>query len=74
MSFGYSVGDFVACIVLIKNVAEALDSSSGSMAEVKAVAQRLNSLQMAIISSELVYQQCGGIGMEFGAVAKTMVS
>lgn len=73
MSFGFSVGDFVACILLIKNVAQALDSSSGSTAEVKAVVERLDSLQLAIISSEVVYQQCSGVGAGFEDVTKTMV-
>ncbi len=75
MSFGFSVGDFVACIVLIKDVADALDSSTGSASEVKELSDMLNSLKQALVSSELVYRQYMSIdiGDETKVVANIMI-
>lgn len=56
MSFGFSVGDFVACITLIKDVTQALNSSTGSVSEVTALSEMLDSLKQAIVLSAVAYQ------------------
>lgn len=57
MSFSFSAGDFVASILLIKDVTQALDSSTKSVSEVKSLVEQLETLKQAIIRSEIVYQQ-----------------
>lgn len=57
MSFGFSAGDFVTCLVLIKNVAQALNDSTGSVADFKALMRTLKSLEHGLVTSEVVYQQ-----------------
>jgi hypothetical protein len=58
MSFSFSVGDFVACLTLIKDISDALDNSSGSEADFKALFATLKSLENAFKICQLVYQQC----------------
>ncbi|KAK0105720.1 hypothetical protein ONS95_004242 [Cadophora gregata] len=74
MSFGFSAGDFVASILLIKDVVQALNTSKGSVAEVAALLSTLESLQHAIITSEVVYKECGLFDLDDAAslVAKTL--
>lgn len=76
MSFGFSAGDFVASILLIKDVVQALDASTGAVTEVIALLSKLQSLKQAVLTSEYVYQECGVVDMNDGAslVAKTMRS
>ncbi|KAH7305140.1 ankyrin repeat-containing domain protein [Rhexocercosporidium sp. MPI-PUGE-AT-0058] len=59
MSFGFSVGDFVATILLIKDVTQALHSSTGSASEVKELSEHLESLMQAMIISTDVYRLGG---------------
>ncbi|KAK0109431.1 hypothetical protein ONS95_002125 [Cadophora gregata] len=74
MSFGFSVGDFVACMLLINDVAQALQSSTGSVSEVKNLVGQLDSLMLALMSSASIHQQINGIelGPEFKAAAGAM--
>jgi hypothetical protein len=58
MSFGFSVGDFVACLSLIKDISDALNNSTGSKADFKAFFATLKSLENAFKICQLVYQQC----------------
>ncbi|KAH7310287.1 hypothetical protein BKA65DRAFT_601200 [Rhexocercosporidium sp. MPI-PUGE-AT-0058] len=76
MSFGFSAGDFIASIGLIKNVIEALKDARGSVAEVEALLSTLKSLQQAVLASEFVNWQCGLVEMDDGAslVAKAVKS
>jgi hypothetical protein len=56
-SFGFSVGDFVTCLNLIREVAQALNDSRGSASEYKSLFQTLVSLNQTLASSELIYLQ-----------------
>jgi hypothetical protein len=56
MSFGFSVGDFVACLALIKDIVDALNDSTGSKADFKALFGTLKSLENAFKICQLVYQ------------------
>jgi hypothetical protein len=58
MSFGFSVGDFVACLSLIKDISDALNDSTGSKADFKALLGTLKSLESAFKLCQLVYLQC----------------
>ncbi|KAH8770663.1 hypothetical protein F5882DRAFT_180455 [Hyaloscypha sp. PMI_1271] len=58
MSFSFSVGDFVACLTLIKDISDALNNSTGSEADFKALFATLKSLENAFKICQLVYQQC----------------
>lgn len=58
MSFGFSVGDFVACLGLIKKITDAFSDSAGSKADFKALFGTLKSLENAFQICQLVYQQC----------------
>jgi hypothetical protein len=58
MSFGFSVGDFVACLALIKDIVDALNDSTGSKADFKALLGTLKSLENAFKICQLVYYQC----------------
>lgn len=58
MSFSFSVGDFVACLSLIKDISDALNNSTGSEADFKALFATLKSLENAFKICQLVYQQC----------------
>ena len=48
VGFGFSVGDFVAGIVLVKDLIRALDESSGSSAEYRNLINELESLKWAL--------------------------
>lgn len=56
-AFGFAVGDFVACLMFIKEICQALDASTGSSSEVKQLVERLDSLGRAIFSCEFLCQQ-----------------
>jgi len=56
-SFGFSVGDFITCLSLIRQVTQALKDSNGSVADYKSFLQTLNSLNQTFTTSELVYLQ-----------------
>jgi hypothetical protein len=56
-SFGFSVGDFVTCLNLIREVAQALNGSRGSASEYKSLFQTLVSLNQTLAASELIYLQ-----------------
>jgi hypothetical protein len=58
MSFSFSVSDFVACLSLIKDISDALNNSTGSEADFKALFATLKSLENAFKICQLVYQQC----------------
>jgi len=58
MSFGFSAGDFVTGLNLIKQVVDALDASSGSAADFRALLGTLKSLENAFKICDLIYQQC----------------
>jgi hypothetical protein len=64
MSFGFSVGDFVACLTLIKDIADALNDSTGSKADFKALLGTLKSLENAFKLCQLVYYQCEELHVE----------
>jgi hypothetical protein len=55
--FGFSVGDFVTCLNLIHEVAQALSDSRGSASEYKSLFGTLVSLNQALAASELIYLQ-----------------
>ncbi|KAG4438868.1 hypothetical protein IFR05_005657 [Cadophora sp. M221] len=57
MSFGWSVGDVVACLKLIKDVSEALNSSTGSVSDFTSLMFTLQSLEHTLVISEVLYQQ-----------------
>ncbi|KAL2068468.1 hypothetical protein VTL71DRAFT_16566 [Oculimacula yallundae] len=71
MSFGFSAGDFVASLLLVKDVVKALDASTGSIAEVKALLTTLESLQNALIVSLGVYGRSGPAILNDGADSLT---
>jgi hypothetical protein len=56
-SFGFSVGDFITCLSLIRQVTQALKDSKGSVYDYKSFLQTLNSLNQTFTTSELVYLQ-----------------
>jgi hypothetical protein len=57
MSFGFSVGGFVACLLLIKDVTESLNSSTGSVSDFSNLLRSLKSLEQALVASQIVYDQ-----------------
>jgi hypothetical protein len=56
-SFGFSIGDFITCLSLIRQVSQALKDSSGSVADYKSFLQTLSSLNQTLTTSELIYLQ-----------------
>jgi hypothetical protein len=56
-SFGFSVGDFVTCLNLIREVAQALSDSRGSASEYKSLFETLVTLNQTLAASELIYLQ-----------------
>jgi hypothetical protein len=56
-SFGFSVGDFITCLSLVRQVTQALGDSTGSVADYKSFLQTLNSLNQTFTTSELIYLQ-----------------
>jgi hypothetical protein len=56
-TFGFSVGDFIACINLIREVAQALNDSKGSASEYQSLFQTLVSLNQILAASELIHLQ-----------------
>jgi hypothetical protein len=58
MSFGFSVGDFVSGLNLIKQVVGALNASTGSASDFRALLGTLKSLENAFKICDLIYQQC----------------
>src|SRR5271170_2979695 len=56
-TFGFSVGDFIACLQLIREVAQALRESKGSASEYQSLFQTLVSLNQCLAASELIYLQ-----------------
>jgi hypothetical protein len=61
MSFGFSVGDFVTGLNLIKQVLDALNSSTGSASDFRALLGTLKSLENAFKICDLIFQQCDGL-------------
>lgn len=55
--FGFSVGDFVACASLIGDIIRALNDSTGSKSEYRALSETLQSLNQALTVSQVVYLQ-----------------
>lgn len=51
------MGDFVACGLLIKDITQALASSTGSISEVRALLETLTSLDRALLNFKAVYDQ-----------------
>ena len=64
MSFGFSVGDIIAGLALIKNVIDALNESTGSKADFKSLLRMLKSLENAFRICVVVYQQCEDFQIE----------
>jgi hypothetical protein len=56
-SFGFSVGDFITCLSLVRQITQALRGSTGSVADYKSFLQTLNSLNQTFTTSELIYLQ-----------------
>jgi hypothetical protein len=56
-TFGFSVGDFVTCLQLIREVAQALSDSKGSASEYQCLFQTLVSLNQSLAASEVIYLQ-----------------
>lgn len=56
-TFGFSVGDFIAFLGVVKDVTKALKESSGSASEYRGLIQTLESLDQALTISGLVYLQ-----------------
>jgi hypothetical protein len=56
-SFGFSVGDFITCLSLVRQITQALRDSTGSVADYKSFLQTLNSLNLTFTTSEFIYLQ-----------------
>jgi hypothetical protein len=56
-TFGFSVGDFVTCLQLIREVVQALNDAKGSASEYQSLFQTLVSLNQSLAASELIYLQ-----------------
>jgi hypothetical protein len=50
-TFGFSIGDFVACLTLAKNLVEAVKDSKGSVFDFKSLLQTLQALNEAVMHS-----------------------
>ena len=57
MSFGFGVGDLIACSKLIKSVVNGLNDATGSAAEVKSIMEVLTSLDRANFLTEAIWEQ-----------------
>ena len=57
MSFGFSVGDFIAISGLIRTLVDALDSDTGSRAQYSRLSDELKSLRSAFLAVEEVVQK-----------------
>ncbi|PUU76604.1 hypothetical protein B9Z19DRAFT_989762 [Tuber borchii] len=57
MSFGFSVGDFIAISGLIRTLVDALDSNTGSRAQYSRLSDELKSLHSAFLAVEGVVQK-----------------
>jgi hypothetical protein len=55
--FGFSVGDFFAGAILIKDIVQALSDVKGSKSEYRALSEALQSLNQALTVSHMVYLQ-----------------
>jgi hypothetical protein len=56
-TFGFSVGDFITCLNLIREVTQALSDSKGSSSEYQSLFHTLVSLKQTLVSSQLIYPQ-----------------
>lgn len=56
MSFGFAVGDFLAAITFIHEVASALDSASGSASEVKLIFTALTNIEKSILTTKEFFE------------------
>jgi hypothetical protein len=59
MSFGFSIGDFLAAIELVHDLAIALSDSHGSVAKFKGLVQELYSLERAMIEAKTLQVPSG---------------
>ena len=57
MSFGFSIGDFIAISGLILNLVDALDSNTGSRAQYSRLSDELKSLHSAFLAVQDVVQK-----------------
>ena len=57
MSFGFSVGDFIAISGLIRTLVDALDSDTGSRAQYSRLSDELKSLQSALLAVQDLVQK-----------------
>ena len=57
MSFGFSVGDFIAVSGLIRTLVDALDSDTGSSAQYSRLSDELKSLQSALLAVQDLVQK-----------------
>lgn len=55
MSFGFSVGDFLAVISLIDRVASALNSATGSASELRSLVQALSAISTSVKATKDFY-------------------
>jgi hypothetical protein len=58
-AFGFSIDDFVICLTLVKDLAEAVKDSTGSVSELKSLLQTLQALNKAVTNSQIVHLQMG---------------
>jgi hypothetical protein len=56
-TFGFSIGDFVTCLTLAKNLVEAIKDSTGSVFDFKSLLQTLQALNEAVTHSQIVHLQ-----------------
>lgn len=75
-TFGFSVGDFITCLQLIREVAQALSDSKGSASDYQSLFQTLVSLNQSLAASELIYLQWNtqAVGPAYKKNGKAMVN
>ena len=60
-AFGFSIGDFIAFLGVVKDVAAALKESTGSASSYRSLIQTLEALNQALTTSGLIYLQLKNI-------------
>jgi len=64
MSFGFGVGDFIACSKLIKSVVIGLNDATGSAAEIRSLQGVLESIDRSIHMNQVVWDEVAKTQME----------
>ena len=67
MSFGFSVGDFIAISGLIRTLIDALDSDTGSRAQYSRLSDELKSLQSALLAVQDLVQRSRRDGKSYAS-------